>query len=152
MWRYSETDAEWQAEDAWLTDAQARYGAIAFSPDDTRLVAAGHDGTAGIACEWQVDTRELVFTYYQGPAVPQCVAYGPDGTCLAMGMSVPGTGGSTIAAYQSGQQRDAVAETDVDGTVYDVTFSHDGKWLAAAIGSTLKGEARMWSVDHRQSH
>ena len=102
--------------------------------------------------EWQVDTRELVRTYYQGPVIPQCVAYGS-------GWEIPGCRHercrdrivqrlwpTTVAVGR------CCGRDKVDGMVYDVAFSHDGKWLAAAIGATLKGEARMWVCGDRRSH
>ncbi len=127
-------------------DFEARYQAVAFSPDGTRLVVAGHDGTEGIAREWRVNTGEVFHTYYQGPLTPQCVAYSPDGKHLAIGMADAAMGEPKVIVYATSDGKICWQDKNIDGVVYDVTFSHNGEQLAAATGTTWKGDARTWWV------
>jgi WD40 repeat protein len=68
-----------------------RVTALAFSPDGTRLTAAGIAGRTGVIClldAWVGD--ELAAPVETGPDGATALAYSPDGTLLAA--AVPGSG------------------------------------------------------------
>ena len=131
LWRFDETLGQWEPGDAWLTDAQAHYHAIDIASDGKFVIAAGRDGAEGIARAWSVDTREVVCTYYQGPSIPQCVAYNHNppsymaSGAVAVGTDDTGTGLASLRVYTiEGARRWGY---EFEGAVYDVTFSRNGR-------------------------
>jgi WD40 repeat protein len=138
---------------------------VAFSPDGTHLVA----DTDPAATVWDVTTGEVLFTltdpdmptisltqgnFNFGPVTS--VAINPDGTRIATANT-----GATLELRSDSSVMDVWNETATAaiwdaatgrklltlrghvGAVMDVTFSHNGRWLATA---SLDGTAIIWDA------
>ncbi len=138
---------------------------IAFSPDGSRLATPAADGDTVV---WNVATQEEVArledghpggVYADGWATTGrgavvSAAWSPDGRLLATG----GTDGRVVvwdvaAGAPVGEPlRASVGDGNpslYSGSVYDVVFSRDGRWLLAAVGAAGHGEIVAWSMPSR---
>ncbi len=103
------------------TDANA----AAFSPDGTRVLSGGHDGTARI---WDVAKHRALGTYHHGAEL-KAARYSPRGDRIALGYD----DGTVIVTDGSlGAPRELLPKNP-DVGVTDVAFSGDGSTLAAGL-------------------
>lgn len=109
-------------------------GGLDFSPDDSRLVSGGVDGTARV---WDVATGErlLTLTGHTGPV--EDVAYTPDGRRVVTASS---DGTVRIWDADTGEMH-VVLSGHADFA--DVSVSPDGRYLLTSDGSV----ARVWALD-----
>ena len=138
---------------------------MAFSPDGSRLAIPGPDGDTSV---WDAATQEQVARlqgghpagFYADPW-PQpgrgavvTAAWSPDGRLLATG----GTDGrvglwDSVTGKPSGEAlRASVGDGNrglYPGSVNEVVFSADGRWLLAAVGAGGHGEVVAWSLPSR---
>jgi WD40 repeat protein/uncharacterized caspase-like protein len=111
--------------------------AVGFSADSRRLLTAGEDGTA---CLWDLADEQAepqTFTDPEGRAI----------TCAQVDPANPdrfATGGhdGRVRVWQAGKDRPSVLG-DLEGTVHDVTFTPDGRWLVAA---GMNRSMRLWRL------
>jgi WD40 repeat protein/DNA-binding SARP family transcriptional activator len=138
---------------------------MAFSPDGSRLAMPGADGDTTV---WDVATQtELVRLAGGHPAGffadpwPQpgrgavvTAAWSPDGRLVATG----GTDGRVVLWESStGEPTGEALRASVGdgnpglypGSVNEVVFSPDGRWLVAAVGAGGRGEVVAWSWPSR---
>lgn len=130
---------------ATLTGHQRTIMALGFSPDGIWLVSGSQDGSARL---WEVpraaQIREVIPTNRDDPESVYSLAFSPDGRLLVTGQR---------RLWWRNQLRfwevDSWAETKISGitrTIYSrvssVTFSHDGRLLAAHIDD----DVRVWEI------
>jgi WD40 repeat protein len=110
---------------------------IAFSPDGTRLAAAGNGDTGGVARLWDVASGHVVGALEHGNMGLHDVTFSPDGSMLAS--SSPD---ATIRLWDlaSGQ---VVRTMRHHGGLYSAAFSPDGRLLASAGDD---GTVTLWDV------
>ena len=106
--------------------------ALAYSPDGTRLAAAGLDGTVRILVK-ATATTETTLTGHTGVGA---LAYSPDGTRLA----AAGHGG-TVRIWDPTTATTETTLTGHTGGVWALAYSPDGTRLAAADHG---GTVRIW--------
>ena len=109
--------------------------ALAFSPDNTKLVTTNRDGNAVI---WDVDDGQEISTLNHGRDNVLAVSYHPAGEKLATSTD---SGTVTIWDAESGEETNTLLHDAQP--VYAVMYSADGKWLATA-GSDQT--VRLWEV------
>lgn len=105
----------------------------AWAADGTFLIGSSPGG----AQVWVADEWDVVRTLESGPGSMLPVALSPDGSRIALGWD------HHVGLWSAG---DAEASATIDGLpkgVYGLSFSHDGRWLAAAAAD---GRVRLWSV------
>jgi WD40 repeat protein/transcriptional regulator with XRE-family HTH domain len=107
--------------------------AVAYAPDGKHLVTGDNDGNGMI---WDATTGEKLFTLPNGDIVPD-VDFSPDGKQVALA-SIKGIG---IWDAITGKQ--LLILKGHTAWVNQVTFSHDGKFLASGSND---GTARIWDV------
>src|SRR5947209_717973 len=111
-------------------DGRLRHPAIvqslAFSPDGTRLVTAGQDGTVRV---WDADTGREVGFYAGHAERVSAVAYSPDGKWVASGGADP-----EIKIWDPATGKDVKSLKGHTEFLTGLAFSPDGKYLAAVGG------------------
>ncbi|MFQ5795402.1 MAG: AAA family ATPase, partial [Candidatus Bipolaricaulia bacterium] len=106
-------------------------GAVAFSPDERRVVSGG--GTT--ARVWETETgRELSHMTHQDTV--WAVAFSRDGRWVA-------SGGGTTARVWGAETGQELSRLTHEGLVRVVAFSPDGRWVASGGGTT----ARVWETE-----
>jgi WD40 repeat protein len=110
-----------------------RVGRLAFSPDGTMLASAGWDDSVGL---WHLAGNgdgEMLTGHY---GRVHAATFSPDGRTLA-------TCGEDAIRLWSLASRQQVAVLRTDVRTYDVAFSPDHRWLAAAADD---GTIRVWEA------
>lgn len=129
-----------------MGNSDSRMGAVgnfamslAFSPDSTRLAVARN----GMIEIWDVSARARIISLRASESPTNRVVFSADGKLLA----VYGWGGAWFYDMRTFQE---VASLEAD-RVYDVSFSSDGRWLAAQVETNEKGlyssMLTLWDVD-----
>ena len=105
----------------------------AWAADGTFLIGS----SPGSAQVWAADGWEAVRSLETGPGSMLPVALSPDGSRIALGWD------NHVGLWSADESQ---ANASIDGLpkgVYGLSFSHDGRWLAAAAAD---GRVRLWSV------
>jgi WD40 repeat protein len=128
---------------------------LAFSPDGAKL-AVVYDG--GEVVLWDLaDNRRLAVASMGRGKDRFSVAFSPDGTTLAIGYSAAtkakGSGGVVLWKVASDKLSRTASSLEVsEGSVYSVTYSSNGRTLAAGFqaGAGLDGGVVLWNATTRQ--
>lgn len=121
------------AEIARVADDVAAIGSVAWAADGTFLLAS----TPGGATVWAPDGWEAVRSLASGAGSMLPVALTPDGSRIALGWD------HHVGLWSADESHPAVVVEDLPKGVYGLSFSHDGRSLAAAAAD---GRVRLWSV------
>lgn len=98
---------------------------------------------------WDVATGKML-TEFKGMKGPiYSLALSPDGRLLAVGGNIGSEINEIIIWDVVKKERYAVLRAH-RGAVMQVTFSHDGKWLASAGGGEHAGEVWIWDVKKKR--
>ena len=150
-----------------LTGPGAPAGRMAFSPDGSVLAVPGFDGDTVL---WNVGSGQVAarlrdghrgHVYTEGWSgggewrdAVYAAAWSPDGRLVATG----GRDGRVViwdaatGAISGPPLRASAGDGGAElypGAVNNVTFSADGRWLAASVGATGHGEVVLWSLPAR---
>ena len=120
------------------------FSAVAFSPNNPRLVAGDHQGNLTI-----IDTKLLRLETTIPSGIPwiRSISFSPDGSFLAIGGSghYLGWGEAVLWNFPPGQ---AQAPSKVvalhTGYVYSIAFSPSSPYLVTASGD---GKVKIWDID-----
>jgi WD40 repeat protein/transcriptional regulator with XRE-family HTH domain/energy-coupling factor transporter ATP-binding protein EcfA2 len=107
--------------------------AVAYAPDGKHLVTGDNDGNGMI---WDATTGEKLFTLPNGDIIPD-VDFSPNGKQVALA-SIKG-----IGLWDAITGKQLLILKGHTAWVNQVTFSHDGKFLASGSND---GTARIWDV------
>ena len=120
---------------ATLTNSAGSVNAIAFSPDGTRIMAAGGDYDGRL---WDVASGGQLAHYDVYPAGVSTVAFSPDGKTIA-------TDGNdkTAVLWDVNTDKSRTVFTGHSDYINDVAFSPDGATLAT---TSLDDTVRLWDV------
>jgi WD40 repeat protein len=120
-------DAKTGSEVLTFAAHRSRVNSIAFSYDSTRLVSGSDDGTVKL---WDVDTGIEVITLYRHKEKELGVSLDPQ-TGIMTSEKGSVTGADTVSLF------------GMQGVIKSVTFSLDGKCIAA---SGLDGTVKVWKA------
>ena len=109
---------------------------VAFSPDETLLASAHHDGAVRL---WDRQTQKQIATLTGHKAAVRSVAFSPDGALLA-------SGGKDMARLWNVRKRKRLAAFKHKEIVESVAFSPDGKTLASVDESCI----RLWDTRRKR--
>ncbi len=121
------------AEIARMADDREGSGSVAWAADGTFLLAS----TPGGATVWASDGWEAVRSLDSGPGSMLPTAITPDGSRIALGWD------HHVGLWSADESHPNVSVEDLPKGVYGLSFSHDGRSLAAAAAD---GRVRVWSV------
>ena len=109
---------------------------VAFSPDGTRIVSGGADGTVRL---WTLEGERAaeLFEGHDGPV--SSVAFSPDGTRI-----VSGGADGTVRLWTLEGERAAELFEGHDGPVSSVAFSPDGTRI---VSGSADGTVRLWPLE-----
>ncbi len=116
-----------------LPNAEADLNTLAFSPD-------GHLLATGLAI-WNVSTRETVFPLEERLVEPGHVTFSPDGSKVV----VVSSGKIRVWDVASGAEVLAFQQPSDSLYLFSISYSPDGKWLAASSGGN--GKVYFWSAE-----
>ncbi|MGH9845021.1 MAG: protein kinase domain-containing protein, partial [Blastocatellia bacterium] len=113
---------------------------VALSPDGGMLATGGADAATRL---WRTDSKELLHKFDFAGDWVRTVQFSPDGRTLAIG----GRKDKTLQLFDVKSFNRLAALRGSTGDFFHLTFSDDGKLLAAA---TRDGFVRLWDVPGRQ--
>jgi WD40 repeat protein len=113
-----------------VMDAQPGMGA-AFSPDSRILATASFD----VIRLWDVASGKLVGTCAGHKQSVESVAFAPDGKTLASASD-----DSTLKLWNVATQQELLTIRRLGGTVRDLLFSPEGRWLVGSTGFPLRSD------------
>lgn len=134
VWIYEANSLELRQS---LTGHTGLVDAVAWSPDNTKLVSASWDGTARI---WDVDTGEQI-TQIPHPDQVIAVAWSVDGQTVATA-----TWGGPILLWDAANGQSIGELAGHTDSVTHLRFSPDGQLLASASPESV----RLWEMDSQQ--
>jgi WD40 repeat protein len=105
----------------------------AWAADGTFLIGS----SPGVAQVWVADEWEAVRSLESGPGSMMPVALSPDGSRIALGWD------HHVGLWSADESQPGVTIEGLPKGVYGLSFSHDGRSLAAA---SADGRVRLWSV------
>jgi WD40 repeat protein len=132
-----------------LPPSQSSAGPIgyAFSKDGQLVAEASGSNWVGV---WNATTGQLIH-WFQMPIWVSCVAFSPDNKLLAAGTGVcdlekESDGIGSLQVWEVSTGRTVFPPENFPLNVWGVTFSPDGKLLAAAMGDYQDAGARLSTV------
>ena len=117
-----------------VADDSDASGSVAWAADGTFLLASSPGG----ATVWASDGWAAVRSLDSGPGSMLPVALSPDGSRIALGWD------HYVGLWSADEAMPAATIEDLPKGVYGLSFSHDGRSLAAAAAD---GRVRVWSVN-----
>ncbi len=119
-----------------VKEHSASIRAVCFTPDGKQLVASGQDRKLTV---WDTATWKVVRSLPEQPQQVLCSAISPDGKLLAvaLGDTAAGGGAGGVRLYDFDTLRERGALSEINGTVWSVAFSPDGRTLAIGTGRSL---------------
>jgi len=104
-----------------------QWGAMAFSPDDKRVLMARRDTTVGL---YDAKSGEPIFDIHGHTDEVECLAFSPDGCWLYSGSSGGSPpGGDTVRKWDLAKRKEAWIRQVPAGAI-EMTLSADGLYLA----------------------
>ncbi|HEX2683947.1 MAG TPA: WD40 repeat domain-containing protein, partial [Ferruginibacter sp.] len=100
-------------------------GTVAISGDNRYVISAGLDGALKV---WDVESGQLFKTMHKHPGALSCMKLSPGGKTL-----VSGDQSGNIVVWDMNKLEPVFMSKTGGGMVNDITFSHNGKWFAAAV-------------------
>lgn len=88
-----------------------------------RYVTCAHDHTVRL---WDLDGRRMIKSANTG-ALPRCLAYSPDGLCVAVGLE-----SGELSILGSDTLSESVGKSVARDAITDIKYSPDGEILAVA--------------------
>jgi WD40 repeat protein len=137
-----------------VTHPPSGFWGVAFSRDGRRLATAG--AFNNVLEVWDIATGQLL-RRFRTSLWPTCVAFNPDGDLLAAGTAADSTFGiipGELRIWDLNTGGEVPFRDGVRASVWGVTFSPDGKRLAAATGEYndwAGAEVRVWDTATRRA-
>src|SRR5262249_17512734 len=102
---------------------------VAFSPDDERLASGGGGPEFGQLLIWDLTTGQRLFALDGHKGRVRCVAFSPDGQCLA-----GASGGGAVKVWALRSRQESLSFPGHGEPVWCLAFNPDGRSIASGSG------------------